>query len=338
MEKKLEEFKKGKLFKVLKFLGLFLVLVVLYNVYSNVFLKKPVFEFDNMGAGQEMTMSVSNGDSARGFGSAVSKRSLVSESSPAALPESQQFEMMSGDMASEEGEVATPESEKRVIKTGFLGLKVEATNRAADEISEIVARNNGEIFSSNFNEYTRGSRSGTITVKIPVANFQNAMTELKTIATQVVNETTSGQDVTEQYVDLQAQLKNKRAEEQTFVSLLERSGDLDDVLNVSREIARVRGQIERLEGRIKFLESQTAMSTITINISEDIEVTPIGDDWRPGQVVKKALNDLKSVAQDFVDGTIHFFIVTIPSMIPFVIFLVALYWIGKKIYARVFRK
>jgi hypothetical protein len=340
MEKRLDEFKKGKLFKALKILGLFLVLVVLYNIYSNVFLRKTAFELDNLRAGQGMTtMSVSNGDFDKGFGSTASKRSAMEKASPAVLPGDGEFDMMSGEMTSEsESIIATPETEKRVIKNGFLTLKVEATNLATDEISKIVAKNNGEIFSSNFNEYTRGSGSGTITVKVPVANFQSTMTELKTIATQVVNETTSGQDVTEQYVDLQAQLKNKKAEEQTFVSLLERAGDLDDVLNVSREIARVRGEIERLEGRIKYLESQTAMSTIVINISEDIEVTPISDDWRPGQVVKKALNDLKGASQDFVDGTIHFFIVTIPSMIPFVIFLAILYWIGKKISARFFRK
>jgi len=80
------------------------------------------------------------------------------------------------------------------------------------------------------------------------------------------------------------------------------------------------------------------MSTITINLSEDVEITPIADDWRPSQVMKESLNDLKKQAQDFVYGFIHFVIVTIPSLIPFVIFLVIVYLIGKKLYRSVIKK
>jgi len=99
----------------------------------------------------------------------------------------------------------------------------------------------GEVFSSNFNEYRRGLKSGQMTVKVPVDKFQKVVNEIKSVATQVVSGSTSGMDVTERYVDLKAQLKNKRAEETTFVELLDRSSKLDDILMVSKEIANVRG-------------------------------------------------------------------------------------------------
>ncbi len=333
MKEQLEKFKRGKFFRFLRILGVLLLLLILFNIYSIIFLKKSTSTLNRNGGLQKSMTATPGGDGVTGtFNSPSAKRGMTDDLIEDSSMSMESTELSTGNNAS------TPQTDKRVIRNGFLTLKVESTNNATNEISEIISKNEGEIFSSNFNEYTRGSRSGIITVKVPVANFQKTIVELKTVATQVISESTSGQDVTEQYVDLQAQLKNKKAEEQTFVSLLDRAGKLDDVLSVSREIARVRGDIERLEGKIKYLESQTDMSTITINISEDIEVTPISDDWRPSQVVKKALNDLKLTSQSFVEGAIHFFIVTIPSLIPFVIFLAVVYWIGRKIYAVVIRK
>ncbi|MCK5080708.1 MAG: DUF4349 domain-containing protein [Candidatus Moranbacteria bacterium] len=226
-------------------------------------------------------------------------------------------------------------SDKKVIKNGNLTLKVENTENSAQKISEIIKNQNGEIFSTNFFERVKGQKSGSLTVKIPVDKFEATLALIKTVATQVVSESTTGQDITEQYSDLQAQLKNKRAEEQSFVKILDRAGDIDDVLAVTKQIARVRGEIERLEGRIKFMDSQTNMSTIVIALSEDIEIAPVQNDWRPWQITKKAFSDLLNNSQDFVDGTIRFIIVSIPSLIPFLIFLWVIYWISKKIWRKI---
>jgi predicted nuclease with TOPRIM domain len=168
-----------------------------------------------------------------------------------------------------------------------------------------------------------------------VENFEKTIAEIKKIATQVLTESTSGTDVTEQYVDLQAQLKNKRAEEAAFVKILDKSGTIEDTLKVTKELSRVRGEIERLEGRVKLLESQADMSTISINLSEDVEIAPIGNDWRPWQVIKNSVKELMQNMQDIVDGLIRFIIVVIPSFVPFLLFLWVVYWVGKKIYLKV---
>ncbi len=228
-----------------------------------------------------------------------------------------------------------PPIEKKVIKNGDLNLKIENTEKAAAEISLITKNQTGEVFSTNFYERVKGQKSGNITIKVPIEKFEVTLTQIKTIATQVISESTTGQDVTERYTDLQAQLKNKQAEEQSFVKILDRTGDIEDVLAVTKQIARVRGEIERLEGQIKFMNSQTNMSTITINLSEDIEITPIQNDWRPWQVIKKSFSDLLNNSQDFVDGIIRFIIVGIPSLIPFLLFLGIIYWIGKKLWRKI---
>jgi len=225
--------------------------------------------------------------------------------------------------------------EKKVIKNGNLTLKVENTEKSVEEITGIVKNQNGEVFSTNFFERIKGQKSGNITVKVPVDKFEETLNQIKVVATQVVSESTTGRDVTERYTDLQAQLKNKRAEEESFVKILDRAGDIEDVLAVTKQISRVRGEIERLEGQIRFMDSQTDMSTITINLSEDIEIAPVQNDWRPWQVAKKSFSDLINNIQDFVDGIIRFVIVGIPSLIPFFLFLAVIYWIGKKFWMKI---
>ena len=192
-----------------------------------------------------------------------------------------------------------PMVDKKIIKNGNLSLKIESTEESAQKISEIAKAKGGEVFSTNFYERVKGQKSGFITIKVPVGKFEEAMNEVKKVATQVLSESTTGQDVTEQYSDFQAQLKNKRAEEESFAKILDTAGKIDDILAVTRELSRVRGEIERLEGRIRFMDSQTDMSTITINLTEDVTVVPVNEGWRPWQVVKQSVKELISNIQGF---------------------------------------
>jgi len=225
-------------------------------------------------------------------------------------------------------------SDQKVIKNGNLSLKVGSADWAAGEISNIAREKGGQVFSTNFNESTKGQRSGYMTIKVPVEKFEETLANIKKIATQVLRESSNAQDVTEQYADLQAQLKNKRAEEESFSKILNTAGKIDDILAVTKELSRVRGEIERLEGKIKYMDSQTDMSTITINLSEDAEVTPISDDWRPWEVVKQSAKELISNIQGFADGIIRFIIVGIPALIPFAILVLIFVWVGRKFFRK----
>ena len=229
-------------------------------------------------------------------------------------------------------------SDKKVIKNGNLSLKIEKTEKAADEISQIVNAQGGEVFSTNFYERVKGQKSGSMIVKVPVNKFEDTIEKIKEVATQVVSESTTGQDVTEQYADLQAQLKNKKAEEESFVKILDRAVKIEDVLAVTQQISRVRGEIERLEGRIKYMDSQTDMSTITISLSEDVEITPISNDWRPWQVVKKSFSELIDSLQGLINGLIRFVIVILPSLIVFLLIIWIIWKAGKKIFEKFFKK
>ncbi|MEA2006863.1 MAG: DUF4349 domain-containing protein [Patescibacteria group bacterium] len=311
-----------------KMVGIFLGALLLWAVFSTMTGGQSGVLKDQKSFGQNMPMS------------GIGEMSLSKEVSDVDMTESE-MTVFDGEGVSEravaQSAIVSSEPvliEKKVIKNGNLILKVESTEQSAQKISEFVKSFGGEVFSTNFYEKTKGQKSGSITVKVPVEKFNEALSQIKTVATQVFSESTTGRDVTEQYSDLQAQLKNKRAEEESFVKILDRAGEIEDVLAVIKQISRVRGEIERLEGRIRFMDSQTDMSTITISLSEDVEIAPVQNDWRPWQVIKKAFNDLIINIQDFVDGIIRFIIIGIPSLIPFLVFLGIVYWAGKKIWAK----
>lgn len=307
--------------KYFKIVGIVFGVFVLWGIF-NLF----------TGNGNNPVMSLSQSSS-------ISNKSIPARS--AMLDSAQMdYEMNSPEMMmAEDSAGSAPENptqaDKKVIKNGNLSLKIEKTEKAAQEISQIAKNQGGEVFSTNFYERVKGQKSGSITIKVPVEKFEDTISKIKSVATQVVSESTTGQDVTEQYADLQIQVKNKKAEEESFVKILDRAGDIEDVLKVTVQISRVRSEIERLEGRIKLINSQTDMSTIVVNLSEDIEITPISNDWRPWQVVKKSFGELVDSLQGFFDATIHFVIVTLPSFVLFLL-IVWIVWIGgKKIYSKI---
>lgn len=263
----------------------------------------------------------------------VTPQSVSSDSMASPMMES--IGSSSGEAVMDDNLVDLSIIDKNIIKNGDLSLKVGSADWAANEIANIVKQKGGEVFSTNFYEMVKGQKSGFLTVRVPVAKFDEAISDIKKIATQVLSESTTGQDVTEEYTDLQAQLKNKKAEEESFVKILGTAGKIDDVLAATREVARVRGEIERLEGRVRFMDSQTDMSTITVNLTEDINVVPVNEGWRPWQVVKQSVKELMVNIQDFADGIIRFIIVGIPSLVPLALLVGFLYWAGKKIFKKI---
>ena len=228
--------------------------------------------------------------------------------------------------------------DKKIIKTGDLSLKVEKAETAAESIANIAKVNKGEIANSNFSESSRGVKSGYLTVRVPYQNFDAAFNEIKKVATQVMSESSNAQDITAEFIDLEARLKNKRAEEVSFVALLNRSGKIEEVLAVTREIARTRGEIEQLEGQMRYLSAQTDLSTITVNLSEDVEIASVSQDWRPWQVVKLSVKQLMTNGQNFIDGLIGFLIVALPMLLIYALIIWLLYHFGKKVYRRYFNK
>lgn len=233
---------------------------------------------------------------------------------------------------------ATAAVDKKIIKTGNLSLKVEKAETAVASITNLAKLNKGEITNSYFSESSRGVKSGYITVRVPYQNFESVFNEIKKVATQVISESSNAQDITAEFIDLEARLKNTRAEEASFVAILSRSGKIEDVLAVTREVARVRGEIEQLQGQMRYLSSQTDMSTLTVNLSEDVAIASASADWRPWQTVKISVKQLITSGQNFIDGLISFIIVALPLLIIYALVIWLVYHFGKKVYRRYFNR
>ena len=205
---------------------------------------------------------------------------------------------------SDEGAVA----ERMIIRTGNLSLVVADTGEAVAGIEAIVASMKGYVVDSNSwrtGEQTRAS----MTIRVPAGSFEAARDLIKELATVVNQDTTSGEDVTEEYADLDAQLRNLEAAEEELRELLaqvrERTGKAEDILAVYRELTNIRGQIERIKGRTQYLERMTALATIRIDLEPDIAAKPVAQTgWRPSATLGSALNRLVSTLQFLADAII----------------------------------
>lgn len=228
-------------------------------------------------------------------------------------------------------------ADAKVMKTADMTLKVESIEKAVADFRSIAERLGGSILNSSLSDVTtsvpNGEKSGMVAMKVPANRFDEALQNIRSAANVVVYESTIGQDVSREYVDLQARLKNKQTEEESIAAILTRdTNKIDDVLRVTMELARVRGEIEQLQVQIKYLDSQTDMSTIMISFTEDTRIGGTTTGWRPGQDAKDAVNALIKAVQKMVSFLISFVIAVLPILvILIVIFGGILYVIAKKL-------
>ncbi|MFH2105180.1 MAG: DUF4349 domain-containing protein [Parcubacteria group bacterium] len=195
-------------------------------------------------------------------------------------------------------------SEQKVIKTGSLSVTVEKVDETSTKITDVIKGKNGFVQSSNVYTSADDSQSATIVVKVPAKDFESTVKEIKQLAKSVESESVSGQDVTAEYVDLQAQLKNYRAEETQYVKIMEQATTVEDTLKVAAKLSQVRGNIEQVEGRIKYLENQTDFSTITIYLSEETKVSVPTKEWKPWENAKVAFQYWVKALQAMVDVSV----------------------------------
>ncbi|MBI4284751.1 MAG: DUF4349 domain-containing protein, partial [Chloroflexi bacterium] len=112
------------------------------------------------------------------------------------------------------------------------------------------------------------SLHGNITIRVPAGDFGNIMTAIGNLSVEVVSSTTSSKDVTEEYVDLTARLKNLEATEAQLLRILEKAEKVDEILNVQRELSRTRSDIEQTKARMQYLERTSATSLINVSLEQ----------------------------------------------------------------------
>jgi hypothetical protein len=190
---------------------------------------------------------------------------------------------------------AEPAAERKIIRTSSLEMVVHHPADVADQIAEMAERLGGYLVSSEGGG--QNATSGTLTIRVPSARFEEARAAIRKFGVRVESEKVEAEDVTRQYVDQEASLRNLHAEEAQYLAILKQAGTVEDMLNVTEKLSDVRGQIEQQQAEFNALSRQVETVALTISLRTEAQTPVSWLNWRPGYQLKLALHDgLESVA------------------------------------------
>jgi hypothetical protein len=295
------------------------------------------FSFSRMSSQRSATPNAFLRDQSFGMGSGGGSPPVVEM--PAAEAPAPAFDS-SGSTVVDAYNPAQPQAQERlVIENADLAIVVKDPKARMAEINALANEFGGFVVSSNlyqsFTSFGVEVPEATIVIRVPSERLDEALVRIKEGAVDIQYENRSGQDVTNQYVDLQARLKAKQAAEQKLLEILDQAVRAEDVLAIYLQVQNVQTEIEQLKGQIQYLEESAALSSISVRLiaeegTQPIEVGP----WRPEGAAKEAIQDLILFFQNFVDFLIYFVLSILPSLILVAIPLYLVYLIGRAAYRR----
>lgn len=215
-------------------------------------------------------------------------------------------------------------TERLVVKRAEMRVSVADPAEAMRTVVQWAESMQGYVVNSNqWNSTSDGQTyiNASVMVRVPAERLDEMMQKVRDLAadpkTGVLSETVTGEDVTAEYVDSQARLRNLKAAEAQLVELLDQAPDLEYTLDIFRELTEIRSQIEVLEGRIKYLEESAALSALSVEFVAEASLQPLQiGPWKPAGVAKEAIQTLVKVAQDIGTALIKFVIIWVPFLLP----------------------
>ncbi|HWB58561.1 MAG TPA: DUF4349 domain-containing protein, partial [Chthoniobacteraceae bacterium] len=161
---------------------------------------------------------------------------------------------------------------RKLIRTASLDFEVPAFDKAVQTISNIATEERGYIFTQNSGKAANGKLQGEIVVKVTPANLDRFLLRVREIG-EVKNETVSAQDVSKDYYDTESRMRNAQITEERMIDILKKkTGDVADLLEVEKQIADVRGEIEQMQGQLKYYDGLVQFATVTITLAEKGDV------------------------------------------------------------------
>ncbi len=220
-------------------------------------------------------------------------------------------------------EAAAATVDRQIIYNASLSLETRNTGKVRQQIEALAGKTGGYVSDSESWVDEAGRQQINFTVRVPVKQFSNVMSQIRALG-KVKHESIDTQDVTEEFLDLDARLRTLRQAEERLLAMLKRSGKLADLLAIERELAGRRGEIERAEGRLRYLMDRVGFSTITVSLYEEgtAAVGPSG----PYDVVyhlRTAHRVLISILQGLLTALIYIVIGGVVVWLP----LLVLIWV-----------
>ncbi len=230
-------------------------------------------------------------------------------------------------------------ADRLVIKNADLSIVVADVNARLDLIKNMAASMGGFVVSANVYQVSASDGSqvpqAQIVVRVPQAQLDAAIAQVKAGAVKITSETQSGQDVTDQYVDLQSRLTAKQAAADQLMKIMQNATKTQDVLDVYAQLQQVQSDIEVLKGQIKYIDQAAALSALSVTIVAEETVKPIEvAGWTPVGVARDAIQSLVDFEQGFASFLITFALFVLPMLItigiPLVLLFLLLRWVLRK--------
>lgn len=222
---------------------------------------------------------------------------------------------------------------ERVVRNGSLTMRVDDASKRLAELRVIVESAGGFIESANLTD-NANVKTAYATVRVPNEKFQDVVRQAKGLASTVFDESENAEDVTAQYVDMEARLKAAKAEEQQYLEILKRAGSIEDTLNVTSRLADVRTRIEQIEGQMRYLNDRTTYATLSVTLTEEAKVEAPSRVWKPGETLNIALRGLVESLQALADFLITAGVFLVGFMLPILLGITLLMWIVRAIWKK----
>ncbi len=274
--------------------------------------------------------------------SPVANQAAYDSADGAAAPAQPALESPQSEASAAIGQDVADDTDRMIIRDATLDLVVTDAAATMNTISNMVVGLGGYVTESS--SWLEGDQTRTrMTVRIPAEDLDSTMASIKALAVRVLTENTTGQDVTEEFTDLDAQLVNLEATEAELRELLgevrKNSQKAEEVLQVYRELSTIRGEIERVKGRMQYLSTLTAMATLRLDLTPDVLAKPVVQPgWRPMETVRNAGRSLVNALKWLADAVIWTVLYAIPMLLlialPFVLLALFIRWLRQRAKAR----
>jgi Domain of unknown function (DUF4349) len=182
------------------------------------------------------------------------------------------------------------DSDRKMVRSSSVDLVVQKPAEAAESIRRLVESLGGLLVSSQVSGGADAT-SGSLTVRVPAARFEEARAQIRKLGLRIESERIEAQDVMRQYVDQEANLRNLRADEGQYLTILKQARTVKDTLEVSEKLSEVRGQIEQQQAQFEALSKRIETVAMTISLRAEAEARVFGLNWRPLYQMKLAFRD-----------------------------------------------
>jgi hypothetical protein len=224
--------------------------------------------------------------------------------------------------------VAPPRSTRKIIYDGRIELKVDSLAATQQAVMRLIEQFRGFLSDSEQSSLTEAQPHASWKVRVPVDQFHGLVAAVAKLG-EVHSNRVGSQDVTEEFFDVEARIRNKQEEEKRLLKILaDATGRLKDILEIERELSRVRGEVERVQGRLRFLSDQTELSTLTIDATEWKDYKPPMAPTFPTVVSRTFFGSVENLAS-FGKAVLLFLVAVLPWLPIIAVGLLILRWLVK---------